>query len=326
MRAGIALSGTGASWLIHAGALEAFDNAGVEPSLLFGTSGGALVAALAACNVAPREILELAHATDFAEYIDLKPHRLLWMLGMNDGRKLEALIEEWTRGLTFERLAAWRRERNLPACDLFITGTDILTPASALSPHRRRVACFNHWSTPHLSIARAVRISISLPFVFRPVEALRTLWVDGGVNAATNYPFELMERAVTLRPEQWEANLPLIGVNQVPAHEPQGALDPFAPLMPRPGRRKRLGLREYVGSLVHTMRDDQQRAYVRGRYADCTVFVPVRPAKSLALNADEIGTYYTLGRMRARHAIDERDLLHIAPAYAEGRRMGGSKT
>ena len=55
---GLVFSGGGVRALAHAGLLKALDENGIQPSIISGTSGGALVGGLYACGVAPEQMLD----------------------------------------------------------------------------------------------------------------------------------------------------------------------------------------------------------------------------------------------------------------------------
>jgi len=50
---------------------------------------------------------------------------------------------------------------------------------------------FDYETTPDMSVLLAIRISISLPFVFKPVSYNNKIWVDGG--CLNDYPIEIFD-------------------------------------------------------------------------------------------------------------------------------------
>ena len=61
VKIGLALSGGGSRGSFHIGVLAAFDALGIAPSIISGTSAGALVGSLYAAGVKPDQILEIAN-------------------------------------------------------------------------------------------------------------------------------------------------------------------------------------------------------------------------------------------------------------------------
>jgi len=65
---------------------------------------------------------------------------------------------------------------------LFLTGSNLTT---------RKCQIFSHLHTPNMIISDAVRISMSIPFIFYPIRHLDSLYVDGGL--FQNYPIRLFD-------------------------------------------------------------------------------------------------------------------------------------
>ncbi len=61
----VAFSGTGFLFPVHIGALQAIEDSGTPILGYSGTSGGAIVAAAAACGVSGQELLEIAEKMHF---------------------------------------------------------------------------------------------------------------------------------------------------------------------------------------------------------------------------------------------------------------------
>jgi NTE family protein len=62
MKTGLVLSGGGARGIGHLGVIKALQESGFEPSIISGTSAGALVGAFFSAGYTPEEILEIARA------------------------------------------------------------------------------------------------------------------------------------------------------------------------------------------------------------------------------------------------------------------------
>jgi NTE family protein len=173
---GLALGGGGARGLAHIVVLEAFDELGVRPSLIAGTSIGAVVGAAYAAGMSGRAIRE--HATRslrdrsgvMAALIASRVGRLADIVSgfgnpfLIDGERL--LDRLWPEAVPerFEDLA-------LP---LEVVATDY---------HARAEAAFT--TGP---LGPAVAASIAIPGVIRPVRLGERLLVDGG--AVNPLPFD----------------------------------------------------------------------------------------------------------------------------------------
>lgn len=156
---GVALGGGSARGYAHIGALAALERHGFVPTVLVGTSFGAVIGALYATE-RPPEDLE-AQAAGLRRR-DVLPHVIDFGLhrgGLFCGDRLEAYFDRLLEGRHFEDLAR----------TLVITATDADTG--------ERVELT---SGP---LAPALRASASLPGIFAPAEIDGRRLIDGGIGA-----------------------------------------------------------------------------------------------------------------------------------------------
>jgi NTE family protein len=153
IRIGLALGGGAVRGAAHIGVLDVLDRAGLEPSVVTGTSAGALVGALYAAGTSPSEISKLAHTLRWARLI--RPART--RRALFETSHLAAFLDGVLGGRDFAALS-------LPfaavACDL-TTG--------------RRVVLRDG------PVSTAVLASAAIPGVFPPVEHDGHLLIDGSV-------------------------------------------------------------------------------------------------------------------------------------------------
>ncbi|MDR3114461.1 MAG: patatin-like phospholipase family protein [Treponema sp.] len=189
----LVLSGGGAKGLAHVGVLKALSDRGFpEPSLVVGTSMGAIVGGLYACGISPADITRyVLEEFDITAYLDSFVFKLNGPVGkvfqtgqilgnfatrrgVDSGQGLLKLFEELTQGKTFT-------ETKIPfrcnAVDL-ISGKELVFSSG--------------------SVARAIRASMSFPAFFEPLveekegSASQCL-VDGGL--ADNMPVYIARNA-----------------------------------------------------------------------------------------------------------------------------------
>lgn len=177
---GLALGGGGARGLAHILVLEVFDELGLRPHLIAGTSIGALFAAAYASGLTASEIRERAEGllgkrTEIARRLLASPP--------------DSLLELWSlRPLSAALLN--------PEALLDIVLPDALAARfSGLDPAVLVVATDYYAQAPHVidrgSLVPALAASIALPALFRPVVLDDRVLVDGGL---TNpLPFDLIE-------------------------------------------------------------------------------------------------------------------------------------
>lgn len=180
---GLALGGGGALGAAHVGVLQVLAERGITPSLVVGTSAGSLIGGAYASGMDPYTIEAMVLRAEWGHFgsLTFRPG-----LGILDTAGLRATIEAISGGDP--------RIEDLPVRYAAVA-TDLTT---------RRVVLLDHGS-----LADAMRASISVPGLFRPLRLDGHLLADGGLleNLPLEATFELGARhviGVRLAPE-WEA-------------------------------------------------------------------------------------------------------------------------
>ena len=177
----LVLSGGGARGFAHIGILTSLEEAGFpKPSLVVGTSMGAIVGGLYACGMTPHEmedfVLNKFNITDYIDGAISKIHgpvgkviqtgqalaNLATRPGADTGHRALEFLEKLTRGKTFAQ-------------------TEIPFRCNAVDLYSGREVVFDSGL-----VAKAVRASMSLPLFFEPVMEAGMCLVDGGL--ADNMP------------------------------------------------------------------------------------------------------------------------------------------
>lgn len=157
----LALGGGGALGAAHVGVLEVLDEYGVFPSIVVGTSAGAVIGGAYSAGLRPRSIGKLVRKATWGNFgvVTRRPK-----LGVLD-----------TAGLlsTIEQLGGDRLIEDLPV-RFGAVATDVKT---------RKAVVFTRGS-----IGTALCASIAVPGLFAPVKRDGTWYVDGGV--AANLPIQ----------------------------------------------------------------------------------------------------------------------------------------
>jgi NTE family protein len=169
----VALSGSGFLAPAHAGALCAFMDYGCTIVELAGTSGGSIVAAVAAIGGTQADLRQIALEASFQNLLEASPLGFLETMSYCDGTALLHWLERHTSNKLMK---------------------DVKIPMSAVSTDvttGKRVI-FSDKLTPDLPIAFACRASASVPFVYQPVNYKNTVLVDGGV--MDNMPADILVR------------------------------------------------------------------------------------------------------------------------------------
>jgi predicted acylesterase/phospholipase RssA len=153
MRLGLALGSGAARGFSHIGVLMALDKHRIHPDYISGTSIGAAIGALYCSGMSPKEMREFALNTDWESMIDFTVPKS----GMISGHRIERLMQELTRNCSF---------------------SDLRIPLSIIAADVRNSQKVVFQSG---NVAKAVRASISVPGVFKPVKIDNHLLVDGGI-------------------------------------------------------------------------------------------------------------------------------------------------
>jgi len=183
----LVLSGGGARGLAHIGVLKAFEEAGLRPSAIVGTSAGALVGSLYSAGLSAAEIEALFLSMDYQDLINEQPDRRLLDFDQRQAGR-------------YPGLTLYLENRQLQLPQGLINGQKILNelnlaftqagvqhvhdfdqlpiPFRCLATDLRRGQVYVFKSG---RLAQAVRASISIPSVFAPVLLDDMLLVDGGI-------------------------------------------------------------------------------------------------------------------------------------------------
>lgn len=188
----LVLSGGGARGLAHIGVLRVLDSLGVRPSLVVGTSMGALVGALYAGGLSGREIDSLARGIPFESLF--RRYAPITLMTAGDFAApvtvLSPLFVVELRGGKPQLQSPLAREPEVNALFNQILLRANLTAAGDFDrmPIRFRAVATDMRARTIVvlrdgDLAEAVRASIAIPVVFAPVERDGRLLVDGGLSA-----------------------------------------------------------------------------------------------------------------------------------------------
>jgi predicted acylesterase/phospholipase RssA len=189
--------GGGCRGAAFAGAYEAAFKQGVRFSEVAGTSAGSIVAALLAAGAEPNYLISKLSGLDFKalltepsnptfskvanqikalSYLPFKGETAdaIVKIAKVGGLYSSAGVESWVEGCLKELTG--KTNGRVEFQDL---GMPLHVVAGDLSTMKARIWSSN--STPHDSVAHAVRSSCSIPVFFQPVEEGSALLVDGGI-------------------------------------------------------------------------------------------------------------------------------------------------
>lgn len=156
---------------------------------LIGSSSGSIVSFLLALDYSVTETHELckkAAEAYLAQPIDIDNIlNMFQVMGIDDGELLESWLSEC--------LHSKKQVKDMTFIDFAkSTGKDLIICASNLT--KKDVSYFSVDDSPHVSVIKAIRASIAVPFVFTPVLLDNELYVDAGI--FNNFPMERRYKSV----------------------------------------------------------------------------------------------------------------------------------
>lgn len=255
-------SGGGLKGFALVGAYAALEDKGYQFQRVAGTSAGSILASFIAAGYTAKEIEQLLDELDVAEFLD--PRKLMfpipfmkwiqfyWRLGIYQGKALEQWI--------FDKLAqkGIYSFADLPHGTLKLIASDLTNGKMMVLPDDLSSYGISPESFP---VARAVRMSCSIPFFFEPIKMKvgkeDTIIVDGGV--LSNFPMWLFQD------DKEQKKRPIIGLKLSASKDEAGEFK----------INHALHLFEALFSTMKNAHDDR---YISRAHEKDVVFIPVEHA------------------------------------------------
>ncbi|MDT3427454.1 NTE family protein [Paenibacillus forsythiae] len=263
--------GGGVKGISLAGAVQASEEAGVKFRRVAGTSSGSIVASLLAAGYSGEEMSRIIQGTSFRSFLKRSPVfntklvgpalRVMLKKGLYSGEALES----WIRGILRQKgIVSFR---DLPPGKLSIIASDITDGRLVVLPD----GLVEYGINPeYFEVAKAVRMSCSIPYFFDPVMLRRSgkaaegksfaeqfvYMVDGGL--LSNFPMWLFEDKEAGK--QGATKVPVVGYQMVGHTAPQAhrITGPFSMLQ----------------ALVETMLSAHDERYIEQEKMVRTVKIP----------------------------------------------------
>lgn len=183
----LVLSGGSFKGFAYIGVLKALKKLNLLNNLniFIGTSVGSIFSLLLSLNSCIEEIEEFINKINFNQLMNFNIKNLYCNYGLNDGSTIINLLisflnkKNFNQNLTFKEL--YERTNNI----LIINSSNITKKINEV---------FDYLSTPDMEILKAVRMSISVPFIFSPVGFNNCLYVDGGIINSFMYIWAIKNR------------------------------------------------------------------------------------------------------------------------------------
>ena len=174
-RVNLIMGGGGVRLPAYVGALAALEELNVEICAIAGASAGSIVASFVAAGWSIERIRLEVLNTNFRRFKDLSLRGLLLHGGLYAGNRFERWMDDALQGATFN---------DLPR-DLFVTAVDL---------YGRTPVFFSRFTTPAMRVSHAVRCSMAIPWVWRPLRMDQKLLADGQLMPWMARGLELMTK------------------------------------------------------------------------------------------------------------------------------------
>jgi NTE family protein len=305
MWADAVFEGGGVKGIGLVGALQVLEEKGYRFKRVAGTSAGALIAALVAAGYTAQELYEILLKKDFQELLVPRSRwpwirtalRVWWKKGIYSGNAYEKWVEELLLKKGIQTFADFKET------ELYVIASDISQNKLLVIPDDLESYGYQ---ADQFSVARAIRMSSSIPYFFEPVKWMdRTSQtecyiVDGGV--LSNYPIWIFDREVP----RW----PTFGFRLISTERKVNQIDgPLSMFM----------------SILLTMLDAHDNRAIDSQECVRTVMVPASGIKMIDfdINQDKKKKLYRSGQQAARKFFEHwsfEEYLRARGKWSGGRR------
>ena len=180
----LVLSGGSFKGLAYMGVIKALGKLDIRRHLniFVGTSIGSIFAFLLSLNSYIEEIEEFVNTLDFNNLFKFNFKNLFYNYGLNNGDDIVKILGDFVIKKNYNS--------NLTFLDLKNKTNNILI-INASNITKRQNEVFDYINTPNLEIIKAIRMSISIPLIFTPIEYNNCLYVDGGITNSFMYNYTI---------------------------------------------------------------------------------------------------------------------------------------
>jgi NTE family protein len=146
-----------------------------------GTSIGSIISFFLLLGYTTNDLKKFCFNFNFNKFEqEINSEKFLLNYGLNDGSNILIFIQTFLKNKINKHDITFKELHELINKDIFIITTNY---------SKCQEEVFNHIKTPNMSVIKAIRKSISLPFFFTPVYYNNDIYIDGGFtnNLGVNY-------------------------------------------------------------------------------------------------------------------------------------------
>lgn len=180
----LVLSGGGLKGISTIGALKIFNDNKIldDITTIAGTSVGALIAGLYCIGYSFDEICKLIMKLDIENIICPNPVNILDYYALDTGERFEYVLTKIIESKKLKKTISLKEVYEIKKINLIITGACL---------NDGQIYYFSHINNPDMPLITCIRISASIPIIFKPVTYCGKTYVDGGI--IDNYPMHLFK-------------------------------------------------------------------------------------------------------------------------------------
>ncbi len=199
-KVGLVLSGGGAKGLAHIGVLKALEENNIPIDYITGTSMGGIVGAMYAAGYSPKQIEQIALSTDFQDWVGGRyksDYSFYFQKNNNNAAVLTAkLWADTSLRLSFRPNLVNDIPLNFALLELFSQASSIAKDNfdNLFVPYRCMVSDVLSQKSIAVnkgSLAEAVRATMTVPLIYRPIKLDEKYVFDGGLY--NNFPADVMK-------------------------------------------------------------------------------------------------------------------------------------
>lgn len=171
------ISGGSTNFMAMLGALEVLyeHNMHIHFKRYIGTSIGSILCFLLAIGYTPSFIQRITLESDFSKFHEITCDNVLSFfdnLGIISGEKIMALLKVFMKVKGINEHITFRDFKDQFGKSLYFTTWCL---------QDKTTVCMSYHNHPDMEVLLAIRMSISIPFMFRPVQWMSKTYIDGGI-------------------------------------------------------------------------------------------------------------------------------------------------
>lgn len=175
----ILLGGGGLRGVYYIGMMKWFEEHNVRFKNLYGVSVGSIIALMIAIGYSSSELKDYVMDKDFKNLTDINLQNFLYKFGLDSGKNIMEWVQEALEKKTIDKSITFKQLHDITGVKLTVFTANLGT---------KQLTQLDYVTVPELKVIDAIRLSISIPFVFTAKKLNGSVHVDGAV--IDNFPVQ----------------------------------------------------------------------------------------------------------------------------------------